>query len=186
MRGLSSHALVALLCAPACQGSSSSTAATPARPAIEVRDPAGAVVARVVPGHPCRATVDGVALEIGGRPLVAQHGAHRWTGDDAANGTTLRRDGAAVARIHARQLFDADGIPMLRVMDNGDVVDPTGRIARKVLASPDGGLRITGPRGAATISGLGATADELALAAMLTAPGVEPELRGLAACHYLL
>lgn len=147
---------------------------------IEVRGPTG-VSARVVAGHPCRAEVEGVELLVGGRPLIAQVGETRWTAEDAANGTTLMQNDKPVARIHAKQFFDAEGIPVLRVMDNGDIVDPAGRVAKKALATPEG-VRI----GDLLVTGLTGTPDELALAAMLTAPGVSSPLRALAACHYLL
>ena len=157
---------------------------------IEVHEARGAVTARVVPGHPCRATVDGTELLVGGRPLIAQLGATRWTGDDAANGTTLRRNDAAVARIHAQQLFDAQGVPLVRVLDNGDVVDPTGQIVRKAMVTAGIQPSITFIPSATggevvTVTGLGSS-DEVALAAMLTLPDVAPEIRALAACHYLL
>ena len=146
---------------------------------IEARDPAGAVSARVIPGHPCRATVEGIELLVGGRPLVAQLGSTRWTGEDATNGTTLRQNDKPVARIHAKQIFDAEGIPLLRVMDNGDIVDRQSRIIRKAIVVGSG-VRV----GDFTVSGV--SAEDLPLAAMLTAPELDPTLRGLAVCHYLL
>lgn len=173
-----------LACLAACQGgtATSETGRGIAARAIEVRDGRGTIVARVVVGRPCRATVDSTELIVGGRPLVATSGATRWTGMDAPNGTTLSQNDVAVARIHAKQLFDAEGIPLLRVMENGDIANGAGRIVRKAIIVP--GTKIT--IGELTITGLTGTPDDLALAAMLTAPEVSAELRALAACHYLL
>jgi len=153
--------------------------APPPPPAIEVRDAAGSVTARVVPGHPCRATVEGVELLVGGRPLVAQQGAVRWTGEDAANGTTLKKDGAPVARVHARQLFDEAGIPILRVLPDGGIINRASVRVRSAAASPTGNSVAIG---AVTVTG---TAD-ITLAAMLAAPEAPPDLRALVACHFLL
>jgi hypothetical protein len=154
-------------------------APTPPLPAIEVRDAVGSVTARVVPGHPCRATVEGVEILVGGRPLVAQQGAVRWTGEDAPNGTTFKKDGAPVARVHARQLFDEAGIPILRVLPDGGIVNRASVRVRSAAAAPTGNAVAIG---AVTVAG---TAD-VTLAAMLAAPEVPPDLRALVACHYLL
>jgi hypothetical protein len=146
-------------------------------PAIELRDAQGAVTARVVPGHPCRATVDGVELLVGGPPLVAQLGAARWTGEDGANGTTLRKNDVTVARIFANQLFDGEGVPVLRVTDNGDITSPAGAVVAHAVVSADGVAL-----GDATVT----HTRSVPLAAMLAARGVGAEVRALAACHYLL
>jgi hypothetical protein len=121
--------------------------------------------------------VDGRELLVGGRPLVAQVGETRWTGEDAANGTTLFENGHPAARIHANQLFDPDGVPLVRVMDNGDIGNPAGQIVRKAVTAA---TKIT--IGDVTVTGT----SDVALAAMLTAPEVTAEIRALAACHYLL
>jgi hypothetical protein len=160
-----------------CQGTDTSKAAPPKPTAIEVVDATKSVVARVVPGRPCRATVEGVELLVGGRPLVAQIGTDRWTGEDADNGTTLRKNDQIVARIHAKQLFDANGIPIIRVLDNGDIADKANAVVRKAVAAAN----------AITIDTLTVTGTtDVAIAAMLTARETVPEVRGLAACHYLL
>ena len=161
-----------------CRGGADPTPPPPP-PAIEVRDAEGAVAARVVPGHPCRATVEGVELLVGGPPLVSQQGAVRWTGEDAPNGTTLKKDGAPVARIHARQLFDADGIPMLRVLEDGGIANRASAIVRRAAVAPAGGAVAIGP---ITVTGT----TDVVLAAMLAAPEVPPDVRALVACHYLL
>lgn len=165
---------VALCCVVPLAGCQSTDApSAPPKTAIEVSDGS----ARVVPGRPCRATVDGVELLVGGRPLVAQVGSDRWTGEDAENGTTLRKNDQIVARIHARQLFDANGIPVLRILENGDIVDKASAVARKAVATGDSvvieSLTVTGTT-------------DVAIAAMLTARETVPEVRALAVCHYLL
>jgi hypothetical protein len=165
--------------AVACQ--STDAPPPPVKRAVEVRDASGQLTARVVVGHPCRATVDGVEMFVGGRPLVAQVGTTRFTGEDAANGTTLRENERVVARIHAKQIFDAEGIPLLRVMDNGDIVDLTSRVVRKAIAKGET-VRV----GDLTVTGMLGRADDVVLAAMLTAPELAPALRALVACHYLL
>jgi hypothetical protein len=159
-----------------CQGGGTPPAPPQPTP-IEARDASGTVVARVVPGHPCRAMVDGVELLVGGRPLIAQHGADRWTGEDAENGTTLRKNDRPVARIHARQLFDAEGIPVIRVREDGQIVDKANAVARTAVAATAtvqiGDLTVTGTT-------------DVVLAAMLTAREAIPEVRALGACHFLL
>ncbi|MBS1122549.1 MAG: hypothetical protein H6Q90_4777 [Deltaproteobacteria bacterium] len=162
----------------ACQGRSASSEPSPERRVtIEVKDAHGKTTARVVSGHPCRATVDGIELLVGGRPLVAQVGETVWNGNDAANGTTLSQNGHPVARIHANQLFDSEGVPLVRVMDNGDIGNPAGQIVRKAVITAS---KVT--IGDVTVTGT----SNVALAAMLTAPEVNAEIRALAACHYLL
>lgn len=159
-----------------CQGTDTSKAQPP-QPGIEVLDATRSVVARVVPGRPCRATVDGVELLVGGRPLVAQVGADRWTGEDAPNGTTLKKNDQIVARIHAKQLFDANGIPIIRVMDNGDIADKANAVVRKAVVGTN----------AVTIDTLTVTGTtDVAIAAFLTSRETVPEVRALAACHYLI
>jgi len=160
-----------------CQGTDTSKVTPPKPAAIEVVDGAKAVVARVVPGHPCRATVDGVEILVGGPPLVAQIGSDRWTGEAAENGTTLRKNDQIVARIHAKQLFDPNGIPILRVLENGDIADKANAVVRKAVAAVDH----------VTIESYTVTGTtDVAIAAMLTARETVPEVRALAACHYLL
>jgi hypothetical protein len=177
--------LASLLLVGGCRsGGDREAAPAPAPAAIEVRDAAGVITARVAPGRPCRATVEGVELLVGGRPLVAAHGAVRWSGEDAANGTTLSKDGAPVARVFARQLFDAEGLPILRVMEDGAIANRASVIVRRAAAVPapaPGGAPAV-QIGDTTVTG---TAD-LVLAAMLAAPEVAPDLRAMVACHLLL
>src|SRR5262249_19683359 len=101
----------------------------------------------------------------------------RFTGEDAPNGTTLRKNDAPVARIHADQLFDSQGIPLMRVAPNGDISNAAGVVTRHARAS-DASVVID----ELTITGT----TNIALAAMLTTPEAPPEIRALAACHYLL
>jgi hypothetical protein len=163
----------------------------PPPPAIEVRDATGAVTARVVPGRPCRATVEGLELLVGGRPLVSQQGAIRWSGEDAPNGTTLSKDGRPVARVHARQLFDAEGLPILRVTEDGSIVNRASVIVRRAIAAPAANsVTISppprpgspAPTGDVTVSGT----TDVVLAAMLAASEITPDLRAMVACHLLL
>ncbi|CAN5739743.1 hypothetical protein BH11MYX3_BH11MYX3_23650 [soil metagenome] len=187
-RRLSELALVAIpALAAGCQTSSSaSSAPLETTPAIELRDAAGKVTARVTPGHPCRATIDGVEMLIGTQPLVAQLGDVRWTGDQAANGLTIRRNDAAVARISpsdqpdATGLFTTEGVAIVRATVSGakaDLISGAGAIVGSVTKLPKGGIAI----GDRVLSGT----DDLLLAALLTAPDTSPEVRGLAACHRL-
>ncbi len=179
-----------LVLATACQTRSSESA--PARPdAIEVQV-GGEVTARVSPGHPCRATIDGQELLVGGRPLIAQVGAVRWTGDDAVNGTMLKHDGTPAARIVDDKpgtlgLYDPSGIPLIRATLDADgkratVSDRAGVVVRYIVRAP-GKLTVqpVGAGPAPTITGT----DDLLLAAALTATEALSEVRGLAACHRL-
>jgi hypothetical protein len=164
----------------ACSGQGSSAPAEPV--AIEVRD-GNRRIARVVPGHPCRAELGDVAMQVGGPPLVAQVGDTSWTGEDGSNGTTLRENGAYVARVYTAGgttgVFDGQGVPLFRVTVTGDtagVSDAASRPLRAVTRTKSGlavdGLAITGT-------------DDLVLAAILTAREARPEIRALAACRQL-
>jgi len=165
---------LAVLILAACQSHGASEP-PPAPPAISV----SGTTTRVVPGHPCRASVEGVDLEVGGPPLLAQVGADRWTGEDGSNGVTFKRNGVAVARLYANQLFDADGVPLVRVLQNGDLADRAGRIVRHAQLAPGGaGVQI----GAQTVT----NTSNLAVAALLAAPEAEATVRGLAVCYLLL
>jgi hypothetical protein len=161
---------LAVLILAACQSHGASE--PPAPPAISV----SGTTTRVVPGHPCRASVEGVDLEVGGPPLLAQVGADRWTGEDSTNGVTFKRNGVAVARLYANQLFDADGVPLVRVLANGDIADRAGRIVRHAQAAAN-----TVQIGAQTIT----NTSNPAVAALLAAPEAEATVRGLAVCYLL-
>ncbi len=187
------HLTFALVAIPAlgagCQTSSSASSApteTAGSSSIELHDPTGKVTARVTPGHPCRATVDGIELLIGTQPLVAQLGDVRWTGETSSNGTTIKRNDKAVARIFPSDLpnetglFTTEGVAMVRATvsgDKADLISGAGAIVGSVTKLPKGGLAIADR----VITGT----DDLLLAALLSAPEAPPEVRGLAACHRL-
>jgi hypothetical protein len=146
-------------------------------PLVEARDAAGALVASVKPGHPCRATIAGDEMIVGTTgTLIAQHGADRWTGEPAENGTTLKRNDQIAGRIHAGQLFDADGMPVLRVLPDGGIADRANAIVRHAVVSGSavkiGDLTVTGTT-------------DVTLATMLTAREALPEVRALAACLFV-
>ncbi len=153
--------------------------------AIEVHDLTGNISARIVPGHPCRATVDGIELLIGGEPLIAQRGETRWSGDDRGNGITILRDAEVAARIVDDKvgelaLIDGQGIPMIRVITQGDdvqVIDRQSAVVRHLMRSAKGVEVQPGP----TVTGT----DDRLLVAALTATEAPPEVRALAACHRL-
>ena len=153
--------------------------------AIEVHDLNNGVTAKIAPGHPCRASVDGIELQVGGEPLVAQVGTTRWTGEDRGNGITLLKDNEIVARIvddkpGELSLIDPQGIALIRALAQGDdvqVIDKQSAVVRHVTRSERGVEVQPGP----TVSG---TEDRLLVAA-LTAVEAPPEVRALAACHRL-
>jgi len=147
---------------------------------IEARS-GGTTIARIVAGHPCRADIDGNELLIGTQPLVAQVGAIRWSGDDADNGTTLRKNGAPIVRVHDTQdtgieVFDPRGAAILRFTPDGAIANAEGEILRRAepiqAAMRIGDTVVTGTR-------------DIALGVLITAPELIPEVRGLAACHRL-
>lgn len=164
--------------------------------AIEIRDGA-TITARVVPGQPCRATVDEHELivgfgrsEVSARSLVSQFGTTRWTTEQHTNGTTLYRNALPVARIHARQLFDEAGSPVIRVLDSGDIVNGAGQVIRHArVDAPNRHVaiaRATTPGQPASEPTIVTNTTDPVLAAMLTARETTAEIRALAACHFLL
>jgi hypothetical protein len=184
---LSTLAALSASAGPGCQSASSSASAVaePAPHAIELHDASGKITAKVVPGHPCRATVDDIELLVGTDPLVAQLGDVRWSGDVAANGTTFRRNDEPIARMYPSDqpmttgLYSADGSAIFRATaadTKADLVSAAGAIFATVTRA--GGKLAVGDR---TVTGT----DDLLLAALLAAPTAPPEVRGLAACHRL-
>jgi hypothetical protein len=165
-----------------CQSKSEPDLPRPPRPVIEARTAAGAIVARVVTGHPCRAEVDGDELLVGTEPLVAQNGSSRWSGDDAEPlGTTLRKDGAPILRIVDKQdagldVFDPKGGPVLQVSGDGAISNARGEVLRRAET-----VRATIKIGESVVTGT----SDLALAVLITAPELIPEVRALAVCHRL-
>jgi hypothetical protein len=175
----------------ACQSGSSKGGGASAPPAIEVNakvQGAKNTVARVTPGHPCRAEVAGVELIVGGPPLLSQEGDTEWTAETLANGTTFKSNDRPVARIHANQLFDAEGIPLVKVLDNGSIVNGPGRVVRKAVAShdPSPHVTITSTDRKAPEEIVVTGTDDVVLAGLLAAPEPPPEIRGLVACHLLM
>jgi antitoxin (DNA-binding transcriptional repressor) of toxin-antitoxin stability system len=164
----------------------------PPAPAIEI-SAAGSATMRIIPGHPCRATIEGVEMIVGGRPLVSQLANTRWTGDDAGNGTTLREDGSPVARLYPiddpakMSVFDPAGVPMIQVFaagKNATVSDHRSEVIRKIDATPTGfailDMHSTSPVATAT----GTT--DVVLVGVVTSPELTKQVRALAACSRLL
>ena len=177
--------LLAVALAAGCQGSSQeeSAAASQPLPGVEVHAQ-GKLVARVVPGHPCRATVDGAELIVGGPPLISQVGDVTWRGEDRDDGTMLERDDAPVAQIRASaeslSLFAPEGFALFRATlaaDGARVIGRDGAVAR-IAKRTATGIRVDDQ----VVTGT----DDLLLAALLTAPEAGPDVRALAACHRLL
>lgn len=169
--------------AAGCRGSSEPDPPRPPPPVIEARAGAGGVtLAHIVSGHPCRAEIDGDEMLVGTVPLIAQVGGSRWTGDDSGgDGTTLRKDGAAIVRIRdaqeaAIEVFDPRGAALLRLSSDGTVANGTGEVLRRgeatLTAIKVGDTVITGTT-------------DVALGVLITAPELIPEVRALAACHRL-
>jgi len=165
-----------------CQGKSETDLPRPPRPVIEARTAAGAIIARIVAGHPCRAEVDGDELLVGTEPLVAQNGNSRWSGDDTEPlGTTLRKDGAPILRIHDMQdagieIFDPHGGAILQVSGDGAIANARGEVLRRAQT-----VRATIKIGESVVTGT----SDLALAVLITAPELIPDVRALAVCHRL-
>jgi hypothetical protein len=170
-----------LLAALACGGcqTDQSKPPPPKKPYIVLKNEHLSPIADAIPGRPCRVTVEGSQYIVGGPPLVMQVGADRWTGEQAENGTTLRKNDQIVARIHANQLFNADGVPILRVTEAGDVVDKSNAAIRKldVLGNR---VHISSPVG--SVDGT----SNVVLAAFLSAREALPEVRALSVCQILL
>jgi hypothetical protein len=149
----------------------------------------GATTVRIVPGHPCRADIDGNEMLVGTQPLVTQIGNSRWSGDDPDHsardvdrGTTLRKDGMAIVRIRDTQnagieVFDPRGVVMLHVTADGAVANARGEILRRAAAT-----RTAIQIGDSMVTGT----SDVALGALATAPELVPEVRALAACHRLM
>jgi hypothetical protein len=155
---------------------------------VVVKDAAGATLAEIRPGRPCRATIGPEELIVGGPPLIATLGATQWTGTQEENGTILLRDNERIARIHpvgdasTGSVFDMKGIAFVRVKVTGQtatVEDKASVPVRKLALGKDS---ITSTDPAVTITGT----DDLVLAALLSAPELLPEVRMLAACERVL
>jgi hypothetical protein len=182
-RPVSLPRVLVLVVLAGCQGKSEPDPPRPPPPVIEARTGSGgSTLARIVAGHPCRAEVDGDEMLIGTVPLIAQVGNTRWTGDDSAgDGTTLRKDGAAIVRIRdaqeaAIEVFDPHGAALLRLSADGAIANGSGEVLRRAEAT-----RTAIKVGEAVITGT----TDIALGGLITSPELIPEVRALAACHRL-
>lgn len=173
--------VLALALIAGCQGKSEPDPPRPPRPVIEARS-SESITVRIVPGHPCRADIDGNEMLVGTQPLVTQIGNSRWSGDDAEDGMTLRKDGVAIARIREPQdasveVFDPQGTAMLHVTADGAVANARGEILRRAAPS-----RAAIQIGDTVVTGT----NDVTLGVIVTAPELIPEVRALAACHRLM
>lgn len=185
--------MLLLLAVAGCQARSGDAPERSAPPvAIELREPStsgsagSTLVASVRPGRPCRATIDGTELTVGGPPLDALAGSAHWTGEDRDRSTLISRDGTAVARLLDNgddvSVVDPQGIPLVRIIANGSaatVANREGRLIRRVVAQAS----------AIAVEGTPTTAygtKDLVVVALLSASELPPELRMLAACRRVL
>jgi hypothetical protein len=173
---------VALLVA--CQGDPAPAPEAHSPSAIEVKT-GDEIVARVVPGHPCRATVTGIELIVGGPPLLATYGEARWTAETMSNGTTFLKNDRPVARIHANQLFDSQGIPLIKVLDDGSIVNGPGRAVRRAKRGTNP-TRVVIEDLASHEETIVSGTQNVVLAGLFAASEPEPEIRALTACLLLL
>jgi hypothetical protein len=170
----------------ACQGEKA--APPPAPDPIQVRDESGVIVAELRPLKPCRGSIGPVDLIVGGPPLVANLGGTEWKGSAAANGTTLIRDGEAVARVFPvgapteTAVLDMQGVALARIAVTGEVAVVSNAASVPVRNLRRDSNKIVSDQPALAITG---TAD-LVIAALLAAPELAPEVRVLAACERVL
>lgn len=163
-------------------------APAPAPAAVQVRDGKGASVAELRPTRPCRATIGGIELIVGGPPLLATYGTAKWTGTSDANGTTLARDGERVARVFPvgdpakAAVLDMQGVALARIAVTGDKATVSDAASVPVRNLVRAGDAIKSDSPALTITGT----DDLILAALLASPELQPEVRMLAACERVL
>ncbi|HEY5923838.1 MAG TPA: hypothetical protein VIV11_19285 [Kofleriaceae bacterium] len=169
-----------------CQGKKE--APPPAPPAIQVRDASGVLVAELRPIRPCRGSIGPVDLIVGGPPLISNLGTTQWAGSAAQNGTTLYRDGEAMARVfpvgdanHAAVL-DMRGVALARIQVTGAVATVSNQASVPVRNLRVQGALIKTDDPAYTITGT----QDLVIAALLSAPELLPEVRVLAACERVL
>lgn len=118
---------------------------------------------------------------IGTEPLVMQIGNRRWSGDTTEAGTTLHKDGHAIVQIRAIQdagveVSDARGAAILQVAGDGAIANARGDVLRRAEVQP-AAVKI----GDSMVTGT----SDVALAVLITAPELVPEVRGLAACQRL-
>jgi hypothetical protein len=179
-------------------GAAPEAIAPAARPALTtVRDPLGQVVAEArLDGDRCGVRVDQVALTVA-RAGAATTGSPGTAGtalrlEPGPTGDTITSDGTRTARIYRDpahpghvDVFDPDGVAMVRITvapDGATLVDPARALVARLRRE---GGRIVAEDAAGRALAY-ATGDDLELAALLFAPAVPPDLRGLAACDRLL
>jgi hypothetical protein len=179
--------LVPWLALGACQDPPRQTSA-PEPAAIQVRDGSGASIAELRPSRPCRATIAGAELIVGGPPLIATYGETKWTGTTDTNGTTLSKDGARVARVFPvgdpaqAAVLDMQGVALARIAVTGDKATVSDAASVPVRNFVKAGDAIKSDSPALTITGT----NDLILAALLASPELQPEVRMLAACERVL
>ena len=176
-----------LLTLAACQGSKEAPP-PPAPVTIQVRDASGVLVAELRPLRPCRGTVGPIELIVGGPPLVSNVGGTQWAGSAEQNGTTLSRDGQAVARVFPvgdpmnASVLDPRGVALARIAVTGKTATVSNAASVPVRNLRVDGDAIKTDDPALTITGT----QDLVLAGLLSAPELSPEVRVLAACERVL
>lgn len=170
-------------------GCQSKKQAPPPEPVpVQVRDSSGVLVAELKPLRPCRGSIGPVDLIVGGPPLLATLGDTKWTGSTAANGTTLARNGQAVARVFpvgdatAAAVLDMQGVALARIAVAGQTATVSDAASVPVRNLKLSGTSITSDEPKLTITGT----EDLILAALLSAPELMPEVRIIAACERVL
>jgi len=154
-------------------------------PSIEARDAKGGVDAELRTGHPCRARIGPIELQIGGPPLVALLGETRLTGMAGDGGTTLASDGQTLVRLQPssdrRELdvFDASGNALVRIVGDGTGASIQGATRHPLHHVAAKGDDFVFDDGVGTVHGT----HDAVLAALLLAPELLPEVRMLAACE---
>lgn len=156
---------------------------------VQAKDADGKVIAELRPLRPCRASVHGDEMIVGGPPILSQVADTTWTGSTTTeNGTTYSKGTDRIARVFPIRdpakaaVLDMEGVAMVRIAVTGDkatVADASTAPIRN-LTRLGGTISIDAPR--MTVSGT----DDLVLAALLTAPELVPEVRMLAACERVL
>jgi hypothetical protein len=155
---------------------------------VQVRDSSGVLVAELKALRPCRGSIGPVELIVGGPPLLATLGDTKWTGSTATNGTTLSRNGEAVARVFpvgdaaSAAVIDMQGVALARIVVTGQAATVSDAASVPVRNLKSNGTSITSDELKLTITGT----QDLILAALLSAPELMPEVRIIAACERVL
>jgi len=155
---------------------------------VQAKDANGKVIAELRPLRPCRASVDGTEMIVGGPPILSQVGNTTWTGSTSENGTTYSRDSERIARIYpirdpkSAAVLDMQGVAMARITVAGDKAAVADASTATIRSLTKLGSTISIDAPPLTVTGT----DDLVLAALLTAPELVPEVRMLAACERVL